>query len=258
MRGSLSLVLATTAVVACFSVPAAAQGLTPPPPMDPGPLPITTDTSRKLDESESKDSGRNFELVWLDASAGASYVNMSSFNASSLSIDKTSGAAPAFSVGAGLRFLLLVIGARVRYAPVTSFDLWQANLEAGLKIPISKVDVLFGVHGGYSSLGRLSDAGVTLPSSVPTTADDVSVHGFNAGIDFAVDYYLTPLFSIGAGFLGDFLYLVRPKVDVPSSYSALPPATQAAISSSPLYARSGTSAGLQLGGGLRLGVHFGL
>ena len=83
----------------------------------------------------------------------------------------------------------------------------------------------------------------------------MKIRGFNAGIDLGFDYYITPNFSMGAGFFGDFLFLNRPPVDKPPGLTAQ---EQAIIDADPLYQKSGTSAGLQLGGALRLGAHFGL
>jgi hypothetical protein len=254
--------------VASVALPASAQDLAPPPPINPstpgapsGPGAPSLEqqqqgaTTQKLDEAEQKDSGRNFELFWLDGSIGGSYINMSQFSSESLQIEKTSAGGPAFSLGAGVRFVILVLGARVRHNALSSFNMWQLNAEAGFKIPVSSFDVLFGVHGGYSFVGRLGDAGLATNTDVPTSADAVSIRGFNGGVDVAFDYYVSPLFSVGAGILGDLLFLSRPAVDKPAG---LTPDQQAAISNNDLYKRSGSSAGLQLAGGLRLGLHFGL
>lgn len=216
------------------------------------------ETTRRLDEAEQKDSGRNFELFWLDGSIGGSYVNMAQFSSETLQIEKTSAGGPAFSLGAGLRFVILVLGARLRHNALSSFNMWQINAEAGLKIPTSSFDILFGLHGGYSFVGRLGDAGLATNTNTPASTDAVSIRGFNAGVDVAFDYYVSPLFSVGAGILGDFLFLNRPPIDKPAGFASLPPEQQAAINDDPLYQKSGTSAGLQLAGGLRLGLHFGL
>src|SRR5688572_14774007 len=80
--------------------PAPPPPIAPPPPMNPstpgspaGPggtpgAPGTPDsqsgaageTTKKLDEAEQKDSGRKFELFWLDAHIGGSYINMRQFS----------------------------------------------------------------------------------------------------------------------------------------------------------------------------------
>jgi len=216
------------------------------------------DTTRKLDEAEQKDSGRNFELFWIDGSIGGSYINMRQFSSETFQIEKASAGGPAFSLGAGLRFVILVLGARLRHNALSTFNMWQINGEAGLKIPVSSFDILFGLHGGYSFVGRLGDAGVATNTTTPASSDAVSIRGFNAGIDVGFDYYVSPLFSVGAGILGDFLFLNRPPVDKPAGFESLTPDQKAAIENDPIYKQSGTSAGLQLAGGLRLGLHFGL
>ena len=40
---------------------------------------------------------------------------------------------PAFSAGAGVRFVILVLGARLRYNALSTFNMWQINGEVGLK-----------------------------------------------------------------------------------------------------------------------------
>ena len=232
-----------------------------PPPMDPNQIqptqpvgtPAEIQTKSALDNSEANDSGRNFELFYIDAGLGASYIDMRQFSQDSLAIEKASSAGPAFNIGAGIRLLLLVAGVRARYNALSAFNMWQLNGEIGLKIPISKVDLLIGLHGGYSFVGRVSDASIS--TATPTNADSVKVRGFNAGLEVALDYYVTPLFSVGLGVNGDFLYLTRPPADLPAG---LTDDEKAAVQSQPLYQQSGTSAGLEINGGLRLGVHFGL
>jgi hypothetical protein len=52
--------------------------------------------------------------------------------------------------------------------------------------------------------------------------------------------------------------LKRPPVGLPAGFDKLPAEQQAAVKNDPLYEKSGTSAGLQIAGGLRLGLHLGL
>lgn len=255
--GGLSFVLALLAL----SRTAAAQDVAPPPPMAPPSTPAWengTSTNAKLDEAERKDSGRNFELFWIDAAAGGSYINMSQFSSTDLKLKKSSAGGPAFDVGAGVRFVILVLGARLRYNALSSFNMWQVNGEAGLKIPVDTFDIHFGLHGGYSFVGKLNDAPQATDQSVPTSSDAVSVRGFNGGLDLGFDYFITPTFSIGVGAIGDFLLLNRPPLAKPAGFSSLPADQQAKITNDPLYKKSGTSAGFEAAGGLRLGLHFGL
>ena len=240
--------------------------IAPPPPMDPNApgaptapnAPASNDaaTKAKLDEAEREDSGRNLELVWLDAQLGASYIDMRQLSSDALSIEKPSAAGPMVSLGAGLRFVILTLGVRAKYNALSAFNMWQLNGELGFKIPIGKVDFLIGAHGGYSFVGSIGEGtAATNSGNTPTNDDAVKIRGFNAGLDLALDYYITPVFSIGAGFFGDFLFLNRPPVDKPAG---LTPDQQALVDADPLYQQSGTSAGLQVGGALRLGLHFGL
>jgi hypothetical protein len=216
------------------------------------------ETTQKLDEAERKDSGRGFELFYLDGSVGASYINMAQFASTSLDVGNASSAGPAVSLGAGLRLFILTLGARARYNALSAFSMWQLNGELGFKVPVKSIDVLLGLHGGYSFVGSLANAGDAGNSSTPTSSDAVSIRGFNGGLDLAVDYYVTPLFSIGLGLLGDVLFLKRPPLEKPAAFSMLPAEQQAAINNSPLYQATGNSAGVQLAGGLRLGLHLGL
>ncbi len=232
-----------------------------PPPMDPNQIqpqqPTGTlaeqQTKGDLDNAEKSDSGRNFELFYIDAGLGGSYIDMRSFSSENLALQKTSAIGPAFSLGAGVRILLFVAGVRARYNALSAFNLWQLQGEVGLKIPISSVDLLIGVHGGYSFVGKIGDT--TISTDTPTDMDSVKVRGLNAGLEVALDYYITPLFSVGAGVTGDFLYLTRPPAALPAG---LTDDQRAAIQNDDLYKQSGTTAGLQIGFGLRAGLHFGL
>jgi hypothetical protein len=264
------------ASVLLFPIPAFAQEtapppgppppapLAPPPPMSAPPAPANgqapgdataQQTNEKLDESEKKDSGRGFELFYLDGMIGGSYINMEQFSSTSFGLAKTSAGGPMFSLGAGVRLLVFVAGLRARYNALSSFNMWQLNGEAGLKLPVSSLDILFALHGGYSFVGRLGDAASGTDTSAPVAGDQVSIRGFNGGLEFGLDYYVSPVFSVGVGALADFLLLKRPPVPIPAN---LPPQAQAAVKSDPLYQESGSSAGFQLAGGLRLGLHFGL
>ena len=172
--------LASLAVLASLLVgsPALAQGIAPPPPIDPNQpgAPTGTNqeqqqqqqTTQKLDEAEREDNKRKFELFWLDAQLGGSYINMAQLSDSDLRVEKASSLGPAFSLGAGVRFVVLTLGARARYNALAAFNMWQLNGEVGLKLPISSVDLLFGLHGGYSFVGSLGQAAVATNGNTAT------------------------------------------------------------------------------------------
>ncbi len=267
MRHALRHALPTAVAVAAlstFAATARAQDLAPPPPIDPNSQgapnkpggPINEDgksTTAQLDESEKKDSGRNFELFYANADLGLSYVSLDSFNASSLGIQKTNSVGPAFGLGAGVRLLVFAAGVRMKLNQLSAFSMWQLNGEVAFHFTESKFDPYIGVHGGYSFLGSLS--GSSLDSATSSSASDVSVHGFDAGLDLGFDYYLSSLFSIGISGMGEALFLKRPPVALPAGLTT---AQQDAIKNQPLYANSGNSAGFGAGGFVRLGLHLGL
>lgn len=258
--------LATT----CVTSEARAQGLAPPPPMNPNqpgapnaapnaPGGSSDQATRaRLDEAEGEDSGRAFELFWLRGDVGGGYTNLTGLSEDSLQLKETSGGGPAFGVAAGVRFVLLVVGARLRYNTFSPFNLWQINAELGLKFPVGSFDFLVGGHGGFAFVGSLGDAALATDPSLPKNSDKVNVRGFNAGLDLAGDYYITSIFSVGAGVFGDLLFLNRPVPEKPDGFAQLTPAQQAQLANDPLYQRSGSSAGYQIGGGLRVGLHLGL
>jgi len=250
------------------ATPAVAQDLAPPPPIDPNQPGSPTGpgneaqqqqaTNNTLNEAEREDSGRKFELIWIDGQLGGSYINMAQLSESNFKIEKASSVGPAFSLGAGVRFVILYLGARARYNALSAFNMWQLNGEVGLKLPVSSLDVIIGAHGGYSFVGSLGQASAATNSDTPSNNDAVKIRGFNAGLDFGIDYFVSPTFSVGVGGLADFLFLKRPPLDLPGNFSSLPPDKQAAVKNDPVYQQSGTSVGFQAALMLRLGLHFGL
>jgi hypothetical protein len=221
-------------------------------PVTPPPSPMNS----QLDQAEQDDSGRGFELVWLRAEAGFSHINMASFSADKLALEKTSSAGGVFGVSAGLRFVLLTLGARLRSHQLSAFSLWQINGVIGLAIPISSLDFSITAHGGYSFVGRLNSASLGANGGGVTDAQNgVSVTGFNAGVGAALDYYITPMISLGGGVTGEALFLKRPPAAIPAD---VPPDVRAMIEQSDLYKNSGRSVGFGFTAGARIGLHFGI
>ena len=201
---------------------------------------------------ESKDSGLGLEWVWLNAEVGASYVNMQSFSASNLALTKTESGGPAFGVAAGVRLLFLTLGIRVRDLDLSSIgNLWELSAEAALHTRIWHIDPYIGVRGGYNFVGSLSSESVQVATG--GSPSDVSVHGFDVGPMFGIDFYLAKLVSIGADVDAQFLFLQRPKPPLPGGLTIndIPdPALKA------LYANSGSSVGFGATAAVHLGLHF--
>jgi hypothetical protein len=229
--------------------------LAPPPPIastapgsPTGNAPPPTTTQQRLDDADKKDDKRGLEWVWANAEAGFSYYALGAFS-QDLSIQRSNHAGGMVGVAAGIRLLFFTLGARFRYNLQSAFNLWQLNLVAGFHIPVGSWDPYFGVHGGYSAIGKLADnsvSGIVTGSSI----DQLDVKGFNAGINAGVDYYVASFFSIGFDATLEFIYLHRPPLPLPAG---VPPSV---VAGNPLYESSGDTAGLGAIASLHAGLHF--
>jgi hypothetical protein len=260
------LILTMSSFVAVAATPAAAlaQDLQPPPSMDPNaplappaaPAPGSPSAAQAEDlrESEKEDSGLGLEWVYMNAEVGGGYVDMESFNESSMALEKSHSGGPMFGAGLGIRLIFLTLGARVRDYQFSAFNLWQLDGEVGLHMRFGRVDPYLAVRGGYAFVGTLDSSSVS--TATGSSPSDVTVHGFNLGLAFGLDYYFSSLVSLGGEIGGDALFLKRPAVALPAGFSQLPPAQQQQITSSALYANSGSSAGFGSALSAHLGIHF--
>jgi hypothetical protein len=232
---------------------ARAQGLQPPPPMgqpSPGLQPPPTlspqqqqpwqpssssyGTQQQLERSEKEDSGRGFEIAWLNAEAGGSYLSFGK----DLGYDKSTSGGAMVGVGAGLRLLTWTVGARFRLHPQSDYTTWQLTGEAGFHLPLGSWDPYVNLHLGYVHAGVNN-----VPFDVPAP------HGFDLGLSVGSDYYLSALFSIGLDATADVLFLKRSALAAPAGPSTL------ALTS--LY-QDASSTGIALVGSLHAGLHFDL
>jgi hypothetical protein len=208
---------------------------------------------------EQEDSGLGLEWVWLNAEVGGSYVNLQSLNTSSLALQKTESGGPVWGVAAGARLLFFTFGVHLRDAVLSSMgSLWQVDGEVAFHTRFGRFDPYFGIRGGYNFLGSLSaDAVQGINGSAPP---GVSVHGFNVGPMFGVDYYFTKLVSLGIDVDAEVLFIQRPVAQV-----TLPPGlTLAEVQQNDpqlyqlyqLYQQSGSSVGLSATLAPHLGIHF--
>jgi hypothetical protein len=246
--------LGIAAVAPVFFATSAFAQVAPPGTIDPNSpgapnaTPPQTATTQQLNEAEQKDTGRGLEFVYLNAEAGFSYMSLASFDSSSLGIQRTDHAGGMIGFGAGLRLLVLTIGANIRYNMVGAFNLWQIEGVVGLHIPAGWFDPYFALRGGYDFVGALGDGAANLVGS--NTSSDISVHGGNVGISGGLDYYFTKWFSIGADGTFDILFLKRPPLPLPAGVPA------SAVAGNALYEQSGSSVGFGLIASGHLGLHF--
>jgi hypothetical protein len=198
-----------------------AGGLTPPPP-----LPATTSsgagkTEEQLDLAKKQDAGRGLEWAWLNVEGGFSHVGLHPFSPreDSFTAGFVDPIANGGYVGAGLgaRVLFFTVGARGRITFSSAYRIYSVGGEAGLHIPIGKLDPHVDLGGGYAALANIHDA--------RTGGDSpLSIRGYYLRIGGGLDYYLSPVFSIGLNVSGDLLGLTR---------GALPAADLAKLKANP-------------------------
>jgi len=205
------------------------------------------DTEQSLKSADDKDSKRGIQFVWANAEAGFQYLSLNTFHANNL-VDsqfiKTSQAGPTYGLAAGLRLLFLSLGARFRLGDFSAWQLWTLDAEAGLHMPIGRVEPHFSVAAGYASLGSFGGAS----NALHLQSSGLNIHGWNARLGFGMDFYITRVVSVGALMTGDVLYMKRSqRINIPTNDPAVAKAAQ-------IYANDGSS----IGGGATLTGVFGL
>ncbi len=208
-------------------------------------------TEQTLKTADNEDSGRGLQFVWVNAEAGFQYLSLNTFHANNL-VDsqfvKSSQSGPLYGIGAGLRLIFLTLGARFRLGDFSAWQLWTLDAEAGLHMPIGRVEPYFNFAAGYASLGAFGGAS----SALNLQSAGVNIHGWNARIGFGMDIYLTHVISVGALMTGDMLYLKRSQHVTVANPNNDPVLAEAAK----VYANDGSS----IGGAATLtgvvGLHF--
>jgi hypothetical protein len=260
---SVCLRLALPLAALCAPALAHAQGLEPPPPIPgyPAAGPPTTGYQSAPSDEEKQDSGLGLEWIWLNAEAGVSYVDFKSFSASSLGLTNTSAGGPSFGVAAGIRLIFFTLGLRARDLSLSDIgNLWLLNMEAAFHTRFGRVDPYFGVRGGYNFVGSLSGSSVQV--AMGGSPSDVSVHGWNVGPMFGMDFYPAKLISLGFDVDSQFMFLSRPKPALPCPAPATQAQCQATFDAAAtpqeklLYDNSGSSVGFGFTAMAHLGVHF--
>lgn len=192
-------------------------GLAPPDPLQRDPYAAEQSAmEHELARADREDSGRGLEFVWLAAEVGYEYVGLQTFQANELvdsTVTETTQSGLMVGAGAGVRLLVLTLGGRFRLGTFSAWDLWTLNLEAGLRLPFGALEPYFTVGGGYAAMGSFEGR---------LGADELDISGWNVRAGFGIDYYLSPVFSVGAHASGDALFLTRSRfgeipTDMPDS-----------------------------------------
>jgi hypothetical protein len=225
--------------------PMQAGGLAPPAPMQQDPESVATE--EKLDTAEQKDSGRGLEWFYLNAEVGLQHLGLQTFKANHLvdpAVVSTTQTGPLYGAGLGVRLVFLTLGGRFRLASFSQYQVWTLDAEVGLRIPLGALEPYLVLGGGYASLGSFSSANLG-----GVAAGSVSVSGYDIRAGGGLDYYVTPVFSVGANLTGDLIGLTRPGVSPPGGQPAQ--GTAATV-----YAAEGSSLGVGISATAVLGLHF--
>lgn len=195
-----------------------AGGLAPPPPVDQSGSYYSqnssyssTPTEQQLQRADREDSGRGLEFFWLNGEIGIEHLGLQTFEADNLVpevVDRTP-VGPVYGGGLGIRLVFLTLGARFRLADFPEWQLWTLNGELGFRIPLGRLEPHFTFGGGYASLGSFSSDNI----GANLNSEDVDITGYNVRGGFGLDFYLSPVFSLGANLTGELLVLTRPGVD---------------------------------------------
>jgi hypothetical protein len=172
------------------------------------------DKKRDAEEAEDFDS----EWFWMLAEGGVQTIDLRTFQADvdrlAVGFARGTGVGPAAGVGLGARLAFVTLGVRGRFAsfrdePVATtagaWQLWSLDGEVGFRFPIRRVQPHLTFAAGYTGTGNLGRAADGL-------TEGLDVSGANARVGLGVDYYVTPLVSIGAQATGEVIALSRPGV----------------------------------------------
>ena len=204
----------------------------------------TSDTEKRLDESEQHDSGRGLEWLYLNVEGGIQSVGLETFSSDKMTYGKitsSSAVGPTVSAGVGVRLLVLTLGARAKLGFFKDWNLGTVGGEVGLHFPIGSLEPYFNAGGGYAALASLDGS---------TWGGDTSIRGGYARLGFGLDYYLTPSFSLGGLVTGEVLFVSRAGLKSLSDAGNMSPDAQNVAR------KDGSSVGGAINGSLVLGLHF--
>jgi len=186
-----------------------AGGLKPPAPVEAdASTPPPSQPEAQLDLAKQEDSGRGLEFVWLNAEVGGEYLGLHALKSNQLvdsSLVKSKGLGAVYGAGLGVRLLVFTVGARFRLGNFETFQIWTLNAEAGLRIPIGRVEPYVTLGAGYASLGDFKGSAF----ADTLRAASVKANGVDVRGGVGVDVYLTNTFSVGGNLTGEVLFLGR-------------------------------------------------
>ena len=229
--------LAAIAILAC-APRAEAQWQAPygqpaqpyPQPAQPYPQPYAQRTEQQLDQARRDDAGRRLEFVWVDVHGGFEQLGMTLFGGErdlTGGFISTSSSGGVVGMGIGARLLYFTLLVRGRIGFFDSGQLYRIGAEAGLHVPLGRLEPWAALGVGYAAVGGLRD------NVNGAVSSQVGLTGGYARFAAGADYFLTPIFSLGLGASAELLGLHR---------AALSTAAIQAIQSSVLVERRGSAA----------------
>ncbi len=201
------------------------------------PATVAPSAAVERDEDASVRKGRLTEILYFNVEAGAEYVSLQSLHLDEQllpSTVNTAGIGPALGLGAGLRFVLITLGPRFRFANLPDYDLWSIGGELGLHVPLGAVEPWLRLGGGFAKVGRLQD-------------QRVRISGYDVRLGLGLDYYFSKNWSLGFAGSGEILGLTRPGVNLNEASGSL---------QEDILKLDGSSVGLAVMGALVFGAHL--
>ena len=207
---------------------------------------------------EEKDFSHGLEFLYFNVEGGYESVGLRTLKTSQLLPETISSSSSGafFGLGGGLRLLFLTVGPRFRSGSFDQWSLWTLDAEAGIHLPLGRVEPYFTFAAGYAKLVT-GDAFALAPT-------DVTIRGFNARIGMGIDYYADKHFTIGVTATGEILAMSRPGASLTTSPQAeaakcemiMDPAQKQQCASAAVYSADGSSLGMAGTLGAALGLHF--
>jgi Outer membrane protein beta-barrel domain len=223
--------------------PLQSGGLAPPPP-NTGPTPPQPNqpngTERRLQESDSSDSGRGLEFFYVTPELGIAYTSLSGLHSNGDLVAPSSGSSGTgalWGVGAGARLLFATVGPHFRMTNFKDKNVWSLGLDLGWHVPLGSFEPYGALGAGYA---RLSYTG-----SSPG-GQDLTGSGFDVRLAGGFDYYVTHVFSAGANLTGELLKLSRSAI----------PASVATTGDADVYKRDASGLGISVSVTAVAGLHF--
>ena len=145
-------------------------------------------------------------VLWLEAGAGASYVDMAALSNDNLypTLVELKGFGPAAMLAAHVRIAFITAGARVTLASYPGFEVGTAAVEVGIQPATQSVQPYFRFGLGYAWHG---DANYDDPNLSHT---DVFGYVIQGGL--GIEILFSKLLSLGAGLDVDLLNMPRQAV----------------------------------------------